>query len=364
VSGHRPTDDAQAADSRPAPPGPVFAQVEPVGDCNLRCPMCLLSLRPRSEEGAARLPFDRFLSYLDQLPTIEELHLQGLGEPLLHPELCDMVEEGRRRGLTVTLNTNLSRLRAGQAERLAAALDTIHVSIDSADPALYEQIRPGARFEVLRENLVLLDRARRASGRACRLVVVAVLLRRTLGGLDDLVRFAAAAGADAVFVQHLFRTPGEQDHLPFFAPLAAFVDRETLVGAASEELSGPFAAARSRAADLGLELRLPSLESLVRAEAVAAHGDHDGGPDGHSARSASATPACDWPWRGVYLTYRGEVLPCCMAGLPEAACMGELEREPFESVWRGAAYRSFRMELAAGQAPPVCVGCALRAHTF
>jgi MoaA/NifB/PqqE/SkfB family radical SAM enzyme len=340
-------DSAGFAD--PAPP--IFAQIEPVGDCNLRCPMCLLSLRIPAADGPAHLPYAAYSAYLEQLPAIDELHLQGLGEPLLHPRLCDMVEAAAARGLRVSVNTNLTRLSVEQAERLSRSLDTLHVSVDSCRPPLYERLRAPARFDRLLANLTRLQRARRRTG-SCRLVFVAVLLRDTLDGLEELVRFAAGWGADALSVQHLFRLPGEEASMPFFRPLSSFIEQQALVGSDPGMLQASFSRALAAAAELGLALRLPSAERLAHAR--------DPGSGGNGASG----PSCDWPYRGVYITYRGEVLACCMAGLPEAGLMGDLARSSLQSIWEGATYRSFRRRLATDSSPPVCRDCAVRAHAF
>jgi MoaA/NifB/PqqE/SkfB family radical SAM enzyme len=66
---------------------PTFVQIEPVGQCNLSCLMCPVNLRTdRPSDGAPSfMPFDRFVSLIDQFPGLSELHLQGLGEPMMHP---------------------------------------------------------------------------------------------------------------------------------------------------------------------------------------------------------------------------------------------------------------------------------------
>src|SRR2546423_14508082 len=82
---------------------PRFAQIEPVGRCNLACKMC--TVNERGDE-VAELSLARFTDLLDQLPGLAELHLQGLGEPMLHAAFFDMVELATSRGIRVSANTN------------------------------------------------------------------------------------------------------------------------------------------------------------------------------------------------------------------------------------------------------------------
>lgn len=80
---------------------PRFVQIEPVGLCNLRCRMCPIQFRLDANDGSAALmDYDTFCRLVDRFPQLDQLHLQGLGEPLLHPYFFDMVRyAARRRGV-------------------------------------------------------------------------------------------------------------------------------------------------------------------------------------------------------------------------------------------------------------------------
>lgn len=49
---------------------------------------------------------ERFRALLDELPEVEQVTLQGLGEPLLAPDLDEMIETATTRGIEVGFNTN------------------------------------------------------------------------------------------------------------------------------------------------------------------------------------------------------------------------------------------------------------------
>jgi MoaA/NifB/PqqE/SkfB family radical SAM enzyme len=105
------------ADFLPAPPLPQFLQVEVVGQCNLRCRMCAIQFRRDGPPHGplAFMPFERFVALLEQFPRLRELHLQGLGEPTMHPRFFDMVRHAARRGLRVSTNSNLTLLSQRRA---------------------------------------------------------------------------------------------------------------------------------------------------------------------------------------------------------------------------------------------------------
>ena len=71
----------------PTVPLPRSLQVEVTGACNLRCHMCLVRYRPPLHRVKGSLTLDQFRSLVDELPDLDEITLQGLGEPLLAPDL-------------------------------------------------------------------------------------------------------------------------------------------------------------------------------------------------------------------------------------------------------------------------------------
>src|SRR5438552_10139902 len=91
---------------------PTFLQVEPVGQCNLRCQMCPIQFRQDGPPHGppAFMAFDTFKRLVGDFTELKHLHLQGLGEPLMHPRFFDMVSYAAGRSVKVTTNTNLTLL--------------------------------------------------------------------------------------------------------------------------------------------------------------------------------------------------------------------------------------------------------------
>src|SRR5205823_2210866 len=110
----------------------------------------------------AFMDFDTFTRLLDQFPDLEELQLQGLGEPMMHPRFFDMVAYAAARGIKVGTNTNLTLLNARRAEQcVTSGLAELHASIDGATAATYEDIRIRSHFDRVVRNVEGLVEARR-----------------------------------------------------------------------------------------------------------------------------------------------------------------------------------------------------------
>lgn len=333
------------------PPLPVHLQVEVTGACNLRCRMCLVGHRPPLARSSASVDAASFRRLLDDVPGLESITLQGLGEPLLAPGLLDMVAEAKRRGIAVGFNTNGMLLDARHRRALLdLEVDWVHVSVDAATPEVFEAIRPGASFDRIVGNLRALV-VERGARRCPRVQLNSVLMRRTLPELSPLVRLAAGLGVDRLWVQQLSHDLSDTAGRAEFESLRAFTAQECLWGDGGHagdrgqdgEVGGALHEAAGLARELGLDVRLPALDEV---QPAAAPGSTDDLP-------------CDWPWRSSFVNHDGRVQPCCMLMGDDRGTMGHTGAPGgFRAVWHGEAYAEFRRRLLGEDPPEVCRGCA------
>jgi radical SAM protein with 4Fe4S-binding SPASM domain len=274
--------------------------------------------------------------------------LQGLGEPLLHPRFFDMVRYAAARGIKVSTNTNMTVMTdTGAEECVRSSLHTMHVSLDGAHAATYQAIRLRARFERVLRNLRRLMHTRaRLQSTLPDVRVVAVVMRRNLDELPDLIRLAHAEGIMSLSVQHLCHDFGETSLPERYRPMRDFVEEETLLHEDPQHVEQVFAAARETARELGVHLRLPNLR-----------------PRSYPA-DMSGKQRCDWPWRGSYISYDGKAMPCCMVATPDRIHFGDMAQNGVAQVWNNHSYNSFREQLASPTPPDVCRSCAVYAGNF
>jgi radical SAM protein with 4Fe4S-binding SPASM domain len=339
-----PVDTAEVPASIP-PALPRFAQIEPIGRCNLACKMCTVNERG---DAVAELSLARFTDLLDQMPGLAELHLQGLGEPMLHPGFFDMVALAAARGIRVSANTNLTLLTPERARRcVESGLAALSVSLDGATAAVYEAIRRKASFEKVIRNLARLTEARDAAGSALEVRGVMVLMRGNLDELPALLRLLHAHRVDELLVQRLSSDLAQPDLPAPYIPIRRYVDDAQLDGGDLDHAEADFDEARALATSLGMRLHLPRLVP-------------------EPAAAERAAPRCRWPWDQLYVTAAGELLPCCMVSTADRATFGNVfdDAGGLEGRWHGEAAQAFRERLAAGTPPSVCRSCALYHGTF
>lgn len=329
------------------PPIPASLQIEVTGACNLRCRMCLVRYRPALGRSAS-MSFETFRSLLDGLPEVRDLTLQGLGEPLMAPDIYRMVAYASERGITVGFNSNATLLTRAAGERLIeAGIDWLHLSLDGASAETYEFVRDQARWETVERNISGFTALLRERGLSRpELSLVMVLMRRNLHEIDPLIERAAAWGIPELSVQNLSHDFSDAPADAYEA-IADYVNEQSVLELPREQVEAVFERARALAERLGVRLRLPAIEE-------------------HEPRATIAgTPVgCTWPWRAAYITFDGAVQPCCMVMGSDRALLGSLRDAPFAEIWSGAAYRRFREGLMSGEPHPVCRGCSVYRGIF
>jgi MoaA/NifB/PqqE/SkfB family radical SAM enzyme len=326
-------------------PTPSYVQIEPVGECNLRCTMCPINYRTDEPLSGRHkfMDFDLFCRIVDQFTNMKTLHLQGLGEPMLHPHFFDMVTYAVNKGIRVTTNTNLTTLNAKRALlAVTTGLDTLHFSIDGTTAETYERIRVNARFDKVIANLENLVATKQRRGSALpHLHMVMVIMKQNLAELPDLVRVAKQYGAEEVFAQQLSHDFGDPAFHASFQPLNDYVKEQSLLYEDPQRIQHYFSQARALAKELGVVLRLPRPQPKP----------HPAGMPGRER--------CDWPWSSAYISFQGYAMPCCIASTPEVIQLGLLDGQNLEAVWNGAAYNQFREQLASDTPPEICRSCSI-----
>ena len=123
---------------------PIVAHVIPVRRCNIACAYC-----NEYDKVSQPVPTEVMLRRIDRLHELGTtiITFSG-GEPLLHPDLDDLIRRIRGHGLIATLITNGYLLTTDRIQRLnRAGLDSLQISIDNVLPD-----------EVSKKSLKVLDK--------------------------------------------------------------------------------------------------------------------------------------------------------------------------------------------------------------
>jgi len=110
---------------------PVLAHIIPTRRCNLSCGYC-----NEFNSFSKPVPIDEMLRRIDLLAALGTMviTLSG-GEPLLHPQMEEIVRQIRRHGIIAEVLTNGYLLTPERIKRLnRAGLDHMQISIDNVQP--------------------------------------------------------------------------------------------------------------------------------------------------------------------------------------------------------------------------------------
>jgi MoaA/NifB/PqqE/SkfB family radical SAM enzyme len=123
---------------------PLLAHLIPIRRCNLACKYC-----NEFDDFSKPVPTEAMFQRVDKLSELgtSVITISG-GEPLLHPQLDEIIRRIRKRGMIAGLITNGYLLTAERVQRLnKAGLEWLQISIDNVTPD-----------EVSKKSLKVLDK--------------------------------------------------------------------------------------------------------------------------------------------------------------------------------------------------------------
>ncbi|HNS49998.1 MAG TPA: SPASM domain-containing protein [Anaerolineae bacterium] len=337
---------------RPADPPLRKVYVEPTAACNLSCKTCV---RNTWAEPMGSMPLSTYRRLVEGLREVGSLHTMafwGIGEPLVHPGIVEMVALAHDLGVRTEMISNGLLLDQARARGLIeAGLDSLVLSVDGATPEAHAGARPGADLGTVEGSAALLHRLRQEMGRINpEIGLEFVATRRNLAELPGLRRLALHMKASFVVVTNV---------LPY---CAEFKD-DILYGL----LPTPPQAERSFWRP---EMVLPRIDA--RSETLgplAGLMQHVGLLDPLHGRPAGGDSYCRFVREGsAAVSWDGSVSPCvplmhsytCYVLGREKAMrryvLGNVDDVPLPSIWAKDEYRAFRERVIAFDFSP-CVDC-------
>ena len=303
-----------------------FAQIEPTTRCNYTCGFCAGRSMRQGD-----LPWEVFERFLAANPNLKHVELQGEGEPLMHRRFFDMVSACAARGIKVSLISNGSLLAPAAVNQLIEhGVDSLHVSLESANPEEFQAIRGGKLHKVVNGLRLLMNRRRELAKPRPTVGFSVTVLRRTLGAIPGIVTLYRDLGLDGgINIQLLQDMSCYTEHY----------DPDMLRELVPQEL-------------------WKSCGWIVDAAAATA-GVETGASSYYGALFAGFDPSsreCPWLERGAYLNIEGGVAGCCFMKSPHQA-LGNILNDSPELI--AARRRELAQTLRAGVIPSSCSGCRI-----
>jgi radical SAM protein with 4Fe4S-binding SPASM domain len=177
--------------------GPIEITLESTSKCNLSCPMCPRHIYTFDNENMDLDLYRRIVA--DCRDYVEFIWPYGIGEPLMHPRIFDMIQITREAGIRTGLSTNATLMDSERAERLLdSGLDYLIIAFDGASKETYEEYRLGATFERTIENIVAFLEKKRERGSPVHVVVQMVVLKDNVIEIPEYRKLWSIPGVDEI----------------------------------------------------------------------------------------------------------------------------------------------------------------------
>ena len=292
---------------------PMFVSVEPANICQLHCPECPVGqrkgerLKVKGERTMSMEVFRRVLAEVKETALVMQFYFQG--EPLLNPDLPQMIREAHEAGLYTIVSTNAQAMtKERAAELVSSGLDRIIISMDGLKEETYSAYRVGGDVERCKAAIRWLREAKdHSSSGVRRTPVIELQCLRLKSNEQEWTLFKReyrALGADRL----VFKTAQLYDY----------------------------------------ENGHPLMPTEAR------YSRYIQGKDGKFHRRAMGK-GCFRVWSGAVITTDGTVLPCCYDKGHEHA-YGNIMQTPLAELFANEKAMSFR-RTAMEELPNICREC-------
>ncbi|WHH58602.1 tungsten cofactor oxidoreductase radical SAM maturase [Petroclostridium sp. X23] len=179
--------------------------IEVTTKCNFECITCIRSSWQDNLMHMDWETFENILRNLKELPYLESVHFGGFGEPMMHPKIFDMLRSVKELGLRVEMITNGSYLSKENINKLIdLELDILFTSLDSPEEERYNEIRQGADFQSVSQNIANLQAMKRERKvKKPELGIEFVAMKKNFYQLPKLIRMAYDLNAGHIIVSNL-----------------------------------------------------------------------------------------------------------------------------------------------------------------
>ena len=137
----------------PRPNMPLHVDLELTNRCNLSCPHCSRQKNRRPIGDMSAVLFKKLVREIDH-NSYCHLHLCGLGEPGMHPDIRVLLDDLHPKHIKVSITTNGHIFDRFEPEIILNwNIDLVSVSVDGFDADSYRLHRPGGDYKKLIANV-------------------------------------------------------------------------------------------------------------------------------------------------------------------------------------------------------------------
>ena len=317
-----------------------WIQVEVTSACNAACTYC-----PRTVYRGAwkdtQFPFDAFRNLEPVFRRTRHVHLQGWGEPFLHPKFFDMVAIAKSAGCRVGTTTNGMLLDRERIPRVVeSGMDLVAFSL-AGTAGKNDAIRRGTNLKKVLETIQALSGEKTRMGKSSPEIHVAyMLLPSAMEELEHLPSLLEGLGVSQVVLSTLDFSPSQDLEVEMLLPPTEAEHKRL-----STRIETLVEAGRERNLDMHYRVVYPGVrrdtctENVQRAMCISADG------------AVSACVYTNLSVSGAFHYRHGNRLPY------ERVVFGNVKDDPLPVIWKKKDYVAFRRSFRDGKLAGACRGC-------
>jgi len=245
------------------------------------------------------------------IPYVSVVDLRGWGESTLDSRLFSLIDEFTELGIRTRIYTNLTTHDENYWYEMGAKKIDIAISVDAANPQVYENIRRGAKYSQFLSNLKSLTKSRKEHNINSETYFSMVVSDINISQIPLIAKLAYEYNIPLIRLNPI--TVG-QVHGRYPSKIGISKDRyQEYLAAISEALE------ICRRKKIRLQLGANIFPT------------NDGGFD-----------LCIHPWTYVGIRYDGSVIFCDHLMANDSAIMGNIKKIPFKEIWNSPEYQRLR----------------------
>jgi len=290
-----------------------YAMIEPTTACNLRCKTCTRDSMVRSDGlPIGHITIKNLETIKQQLPDLKHIRFHGMGEIFIIPNHMELLEKLRQLypNAFIEIVTN-GQYKDIDTKKVTKLVNHITFSVDAADKKKYEELRTGAKWEVLHNNINQLV----PNNTTANIEINFVWSGLNLYSIIDMPPLVKRFGINTMRVNLV------QDWDKVLTSDILFY---------KQNLKEIFIRAKENADKRGVKLILM------------------GNPDFEMT-------SCEWMNNRIFITFDGEILPCCMKQ-DRKMSFGNIYKDSINNIWDSDKINMSRQFKSAGSYR-ICADC-------
>jgi radical SAM protein with 4Fe4S-binding SPASM domain len=317
--------------------------IKPTLKCNANC----LGCTNRKQQHGSAMRERRQLSP-EQWKTVigdaaflgaKELHISG-GEPTLYENLVDMIREGKKYGMHVSMMSNGSGNGENYLEKLLkAGLDTICISLYSHLAEVHDKVRRSKNlWNKATETVRILSKLGEKFPRFY-LSTMSIIMKENYRTFDELIEFHRNLGAHGMTISYL-----EGDFTKkYLLTEEEIMEFRNIVIPKAIQYCG------------SLDPRIKDISINVLKEL---YSDEDGSIEELANGIYWKNNYCEQSKGFALIWSNGTVVPCFMCEYTTEPVMGNVFKDSLKNLWKSDKWNAFRRNLHEK-----CSLCPMNLHT-